>query len=266
MTYITLKVCGRETERTVMTERHKTNQRIRRSLMKKKMVLFFLCMMLAVLGISGQEANAQLKPGDPIVIAVPTPLGSINGRGNWMAIQMAVDEINAKGGVKVGKTMHPMKAYAIDTRDHEPEIPVHDALNAVEKIILEKKPHAIVSGAFRSEVLLASMDLIARYKIPYFATIAMTPMLQKKVLEDYEKYKYMFRTCISVPHFIMYLSNILEFLKKEFGYSRVHIVVQDVLWTQGSGKAIEKWCKDKGFFSVPDEDKSRKSTGDCAHF
>jgi ABC-type branched-subunit amino acid transport system substrate-binding protein len=110
MTYITLKVCGRETERTVMTERHKTNQRIRRSLMKKKMVLFFLCMMLAVLGISGQEANAQLKPGDPIVIAVPTPLGSINGRGNWMAIQMAVDEINAKGGVKVGKPMHPMKA------------------------------------------------------------------------------------------------------------------------------------------------------------
>lgn len=212
--------------------------------MEKKISLFILFLMLVVLVISGQKANAQLKPGDPIVIGVPTPLGSINGRGNWISIQMAVDEINAKGGVKVGKTTHSLKAYAIDTRDHEPGIPVHDALNAIEKIILERKPHALLSGAFRSEVLLSSLDLITKYKIPHFVTIAQTPLLQKKVLEDYERYKYNFRTCISVPYFIMFLTKNLEFLNKEFGFNRAHIIVQNVLWTTGTGRAAEKWCKE----------------------
>jgi branched-chain amino acid transport system substrate-binding protein len=70
-----------------------------------------------------------------------------------MAIQMAVEEINAKGGVQVGATKHLLRAYSIDTREHEPGIPVHDALTAAEKLILERKPHAIALGNFRSEVL-----------------------------------------------------------------------------------------------------------------
>jgi branched-chain amino acid transport system substrate-binding protein len=44
-----------------------------------------------------------------------------------MAIQMAVEEINAKGGVQAGNTKHKLEAYSIDTREHEPGIPVQDA-------------------------------------------------------------------------------------------------------------------------------------------
>src|SRR5512143_87848 len=87
------------------------------------------------------SAVAQLKPGEPIVIGVPTALGSIEGRDGWMAIQMAVEEINAKGGVQIGGAKHQLKAFSIDTREHEPGIPVQDALTATEKLILEKKPH-----------------------------------------------------------------------------------------------------------------------------
>src|SRR5512147_1110922 len=115
-------------------------------------------------------AYSQLKTGEPIVIGVPTALGSIEGRDGWMAIQMAVDEINAKGGVQVGGEKHQLKAYSIDTREHEPGIPVQDALTATEKLILERKPHAIALGNFRSEVLLASMDLMAKYKLPYICS------------------------------------------------------------------------------------------------
>ena len=169
-------------------------------MMRKKGLLSFALLLLAVFIGFPFSAVAQLKFLEPIVIGVPTALGSIEGRDGWMAIQMAVEEINAKGGVKVGGYEHALMAYSIDTREHEPGIPVHDALTAAEKLILEKKPHAIALGNFRSEVLLSTMDLISKYKLPYVCSIAMTPLMQKKVLDDYEKYKYIFRNCLNAPY------------------------------------------------------------------
>jgi branched-chain amino acid transport system substrate-binding protein len=124
---------------------------------------------------------------------------------------------------------------------------VHDALTAVEKLILEKKPHAIAVGAFRSEVLLATMDLISRYKLPYICSIAMSPLYQKKISEEYNKYKFCFRNGINSPYYVMYLQGVMEFLKKEFGFNKAYIVVQDVLWAKATGQGLEKWYKEKSW-------------------
>ncbi|MGQ9636196.1 MAG: ABC transporter substrate-binding protein [Thermodesulfobacteriota bacterium] len=207
-----------------------------------------LIFMMAMVGmIFPCIAYAQLKAGDPIVIGVPTALGSIEGRDGWMAIQMAIEEINAKGGVQVGPNKHLLKAYSIDTREHEPGIPVHDALTAAEKLILERKPHAIALGNFRSEVLLSTMDLISKYKLPYICSIAMTPLMQKKVTEEYDKYKYIFRNCLNAPYLSMYLSGVMGFIRKEFGFNRAYIITQDVLWAKGTGAGLEKWFKENGW-------------------
>jgi len=184
---------------------------------------------------------------EPIVIGVPTALGSIEGADAWRCVQMAVEEINAKGGVTVGGVKRPLKAYSIDTREHEPGIPVHDALTAVEKLILEKKPHAIVVGAFRSEVLLASMDLIAKYKLPYICSIAMTPAFQKKIVENYDKYKYMFRNCLNAIYLVKYLGGVMGFLNTEFGFNKAYIVVQDVLWAKATGGGLQKGLEKQGW-------------------
>jgi branched-chain amino acid transport system substrate-binding protein len=214
--------------------------------MRKGIFLSFGFIVLAVL-IFPLVAHSQLKPGDPIVIGVPTALGSIEGRDGWMAIQMAVEEINAKGGVQVGATKHLLRAYSIDTREHEPGIPVHDALTAAEKLILERKPHAIALGNFRSEVLLSSMDLMSKYKLPYICSIAMTPLMQKKVTEEYDKYKYIFRNAINAPYLAMYLSGVMGFTKKEYGFNKAYIITQDVLWAKGTGGGLEKWFKENGW-------------------
>jgi len=211
--------------------------------MEKRVFLIFLFFVLAVLPGFSHTASAQLKPGDPIVIGVPTALGAIEGRDGWMAIQMAVEEINAKGGVQVGSTKHLLKAYSIDTREHEPGIPVHDALTAAEKLILERKPHAIALGNFRSEVLLSSMDLISKYRLPYVCSIAMTPLMQKKVTEEYEKYKYIFRNCLNAPYLGMYLGGVMGLIRKDFNFNKAYIITQDVLWAKATGGGVEKWFK-----------------------
>ncbi len=215
--------------------------------MKKRTLLGLLVFAFVGFILSPYSAHSQLKPGEPIVLGVPTALGSIEGRDGWMAITMARDEINAKGGVLVGKTRHKIEVYSIDTREHEPGIPVHDALTAAEKLILEKKPHAIVLGNFRSEVLLSSMDLISKYKLPYICSIAMTPLMQKKVLEEYEKYKYIFRNCLNAPYLAMYLGGVMGFIKKEFGFNKAYIITQDVLWAKATGGGLEKWFKENGW-------------------
>jgi branched-chain amino acid transport system substrate-binding protein len=215
--------------------------------MNKRIFIVFGILVLTILFVVPNYAVAQLKPGDPIVIGVPTALGSIEGRDGWMAIQMARDEINAKGGVQVGKTKHKIEVYSIDTREHEPGIPVQDALTATEKLILEKKPHAIALGNFRSEVLLASMDLMSKYKLPYICSIAMTPLFQKKIADEYDKYKYCFRNALNAPYLVMYLQGVMGFVKKEFNFSKAYIIVQDTLWAQGTGKGLEKWYKENGW-------------------
>ncbi len=215
--------------------------------MKKSVLSVLIGFAITVFIGTSQNAVAQLKPGEPIVFGVPTALGSIEGRDGWMAIQMARDEINAKGGIQVGKAKHKLEVYSIDTREHEPGIPVHDALTAAEKLILEKKPHAIVLGNFRSEVLLASMDLISKYKLPYICSIAMSPLMQKKVTDEYNKYKYIFRNCMNAPYLAMYLGGIMGFVKKEFAFNKAFIITQDVLWAKGTGAGVEKWYKENGW-------------------
>ncbi len=46
---------------------------------------------------------------EPIVIGVPTSLGFLEGKESHKAVQLAVSEINAKGGVNVGGTKKPFK-------------------------------------------------------------------------------------------------------------------------------------------------------------
>lgn len=184
----------------------------------------------------------------PIIIGVPTGLGSIEGRDSWRAVQLAVYEINKRGGIKLRDGYHPIKAFSVDTRGAEAGVPVYDALMAVERLILERKPTAIVVGASRSEVLLASMDLIAKYKIPYICTIALTPDFETKMKQDHSKYRYMFRLSIDARCVISYFKNLLKLLNQDYHVKKsAYIIVQDILWARETGKSLEIWLRKNGW-------------------
>ncbi len=52
---------------------------------------------------------------------------------------LAMEEINAAGGVRIGGQNRPIKLEIVDTRDEEPGVPTSEVLLAIEKLILEKK-------------------------------------------------------------------------------------------------------------------------------
>ena len=163
-------------------------------------------------------------------------------------IKLAVEEINAAGGVNVGGKKRPFQAEVIDTRDLEAGVPVSEALLAVEKLILEKKADFIVGGPVRSEAALAAMDLLNKHKkVSILTTGVLTPAYHKKVEENYEKYKYCFRISshvgVMANEFITFLGD----LKKGHGFNKVYIMVQDVEHARKGGEVMKKMLGDKGW-------------------
>jgi len=191
-----------------------------------------------------------LQAADPIILGVPTSLYTPFGRGCLKATELAVDEINKAGGVQVGKVKRPFKVEVSDTRGGEPGTPVHDALMAYEKLITGKKPNAIVVGAFRSEVLIASMDLVAKYKVPQLGTIAQTPGFQKKFAKDPKKYKYLFRVTTDALIPGTYIAAAMGILHKEFGLDKVLYIYQDTLWAKAFAGLMKKLCGKQGWKDV----------------
>ena len=187
---------------------------------------------------------------DPIVIGVPTSTGFVEGKEGLAIVEMAVADINAKGGVKVGSEKRMLKVESIDIRDAAPGVPVPEALMGIEKLILEKKPAALLIGPFRSEALLAAMDILAKYKVPMLGTIAMAPGSEDKIKADPEKYKYVFRTCLNARHLVKYLVGIMAFVNKEFGFNKVFIMNQDVGWTRATADLMVKTYFEKTGWTV----------------
>ncbi len=129
----------------------------------------------------------------PIIIGGPLATAFLYGWDAERGMQLAVDEINASGGVKVGNEKRPFKLEVIDTRDLEPGVPTSDALLALEKLILEKKADFIVGGPVRSEAALAAMPLLSKYKkISILTTGSLTPAYSDTVAKNPDKYRYLF--------------------------------------------------------------------------
>jgi branched-chain amino acid transport system substrate-binding protein len=189
-----------------------------------------------ILSISVQSVFAAA----PIVLGVPTSTGFLEGKEALKAVELAVEEINARGGVTVGGEKRPFSVESIDIRDAAPGVPVPEALLGLEKIILDKKPAALLVGPFRSEALMAGMDIIAKYKVPMIGTVAMSPASEDKVKEDPAKYKYIFRTCLNAKYLVKYLAGTMGFINKQFGFTKVYIMYQDVAWARKTAEIISE--------------------------
>ena len=199
---------------------------------------------LIVLGSPLPSVGAE----KPIVIGAPLSTAFLYGWDAERGAKLAVDEINAAGGVAVGSAKRPFKVEVIDTRDLEPGVPVSEALLALEKLILDKKADFIVGGPIRSEAALAAMDLLSKYrKVSILTTGALTPLYSKKVEENYKKYRYCFRNSSHSGVMMTEFITLLEDQRKSYGFSKAYIMVQDVEHARKGGEFMKKALGDKGW-------------------
>jgi branched-chain amino acid transport system substrate-binding protein len=205
-----------------------------------------IVMLLAIMVILPTSSALAAKP---IVLGCPLSTAFLYGWDAERAITLAVEEINAAGGVNVAGEKRPFKVEVIDTRDLEPGVPVSEALLVVERLILGKKADFIIGGPVRSEAAMAAMDLLSKYKkVSILTTGVLTPKYHRRVAKEYDKFKYCFR--ITGEAVWMVTGEIIPCLVdigKRFQVDRLFIMIQDVAHARGGGGLIAKIMAKKGW-------------------
>jgi branched-chain amino acid transport system substrate-binding protein len=192
---------------------------------------------------------APAVAAEPIVIGAPLSTAFLYGWDAERGMKLAVEEINAAGGVKVGDAKRPLKLEVIDTRDLEPGVPVSEALLAMEKLILQKDADFIVGGPVRSEAALAAMPLLSKYKkVSILTTGSLTPKYHAMVAKHPEQFKYCFRISGEAKWMVMgELVPCLMNIGKQFDLKKLYIMVQDVAHARAGGKILQKVMAKKGW-------------------
>jgi len=204
-----------------------------------------IVMLLAVLIILPTSSALAAKP---IVLGCPLSTAFLYGWDAERGIKLAVEEINAKGGVTVGGEKRLFKVEVIDTRDLEPGVPVSEALLAVEKLILDKKSDFILGGPVRSEAALATMSLLSKYKkISILSTGVLTPKYHALVAKQYDKYKYCFRIHGEAVQLVGEMFMNFTELKEKYGFNNLFIIAQDVSHARGAAEVMNKVALKKGW-------------------
>ncbi|MBW2486709.1 MAG: ABC transporter substrate-binding protein [Deltaproteobacteria bacterium] len=214
-------------------------------MIEKKMKLFMIFFLGIFLVLPG---NTALAAEQPIVVGAPLSTAFLYGWGPERAFTLAIEEINADGGVNVGGKKRPFKLEVIDTRDLEPGVPVSEALLAVEKLILDKKADFIVGGPVRSEAALAAMPLLSKYKkVSILTTGVLTPKYHAMVAENYDKYKYCFRIHGEAKNLVGEMFANFTELKEKYGFNNLFIIAQDVSHARGAAEVMNSVATKKGW-------------------
>jgi branched-chain amino acid transport system substrate-binding protein len=208
----------------------------------RNLVMVLLVALVVVL--PGAHAWAQ----KPIILGCPLSTAFLYGWDAERGATLAIEEINANGGVDVGGKKRPLKIEVIDTRDLEPGVPVSEALLAVEKLILDKKADFLVGGPVRSEAALAAMPLLSKYKkVSILTTGVLTPKYHAMVAKEYDKFKYCFRIHGEAGNLVKEIFANFDELKQKYGFNNLFIIAQDVSHARGAAEIIQKVATKKGW-------------------
>jgi branched-chain amino acid transport system substrate-binding protein len=184
-----------------------------------------------------------------IKIGVIGPMNFVQGKGHWNGAIMAAEEINAKGGVQVGKEKRKIELVKADSNEF---LNVTDATNAMERLMTQDKVDFVVGG-FRTEAVLPMQDIAMDYKKIFMGCGAATKSLCDRVAENYGRYKYWFRSTPFNDHYLVrtsfaHLGMAGAAIKNELKVPvKCAIVGEKATWVEGMIKAAEATIPKMGF-------------------
>ncbi|MFD1512348.1 ABC transporter substrate-binding protein [Halomarina rubra] len=105
----------------------------------------------------------------------------------------------------------------------------------------------LTTGIFTSEVLLAVLDDISSQQTVHMTTGAATPEASARVNEDYENYKYHFRTGpLNAYQLGVNMVDFLSAKQSDLGWESVAVLVEDYEWTKPVSQALDDNLSDSG--------------------
>jgi branched-chain amino acid transport system substrate-binding protein len=178
----------------------------------------------------------------PIRIGVNTAIQVQVGRDAIDSVKMAIDEINAQGGV-LGRKLEMIVADEGEAATEGPKV----GIAAVNKLTSEDHVDVLIGG-YDSGVTLGELPHISRAKTIFLGIGSASPSITQKVKDDYEHYKYIFRVhpINSARQSQALISFITGKLKGELGYKKISIIGENAKWVQDMVPNIKKGAEAAG--------------------
>ena len=205
-------------------------------MMKKKLFVPLVMLALAFLFLLTPVYGAPASE-KPIKIGIIGPMDMRTGNHMFITAQMAAEQINASGGIKIGKTKRPVELVKITSNEFKK---VTDAIAAAERAITADKVDFLIGGVV-AEAVAAIQDIAADNKTIYInsAYFVSKPYIDR-MEKDYARYKYCFSTAgleaADIAKVHLGLVDVVNTAVKKTGVSKVR-VAQMVEKTAG-GDAI----------------------------
>ncbi|HXN56019.1 MAG TPA: ABC transporter substrate-binding protein [Myxococcales bacterium] len=199
-------------------------------------------LLAAIFGLPASAAPpAAPAAGQPLRIGIPTPIQLQVGRDTQDAAALAIEEINAKGGV-LGRKLQMVVA-------DETESP-EQGISAIKKLTDEKVD--VLVGGYTSGVTLAELPHISAAKTIYLGVGAASPAITAKVKQDYPNYKYIFRANPLNSRWLAaaVVDFVVNCLGKEKGLKKIAIAGESAKWVQDLVPVLKKGIVDGGL-TVP---------------
>jgi branched-chain amino acid transport system substrate-binding protein len=201
--------------------------------MKRTVLLICLSVVLiaALLLVGGALGCAPpAEEKEPVVVGFIGDLSADWGLSGVRSMQIAVDEINAAGGILGGRQL---KLVQGDTRSDPTEaIKAYDYLNEVEHCDF------IISSDI-DDCALAWLPRVAEYKTPTMDTWTSAIGMIEKVRDDYENYKsyFMFNVCDYMMGYGMI--DFSQTLKDQMGWNTCVLFQEDTAYAAGVADFVE---------------------------
>lgn len=175
--------------------------------------------------------------GQPIGIGVISELSSIDGGAVPKGAQMAVDAINAKGGV-LGR---PLQLVVFD--DHFSST---DAVRAFQRLVSQNKVVAVIAS-YVSEVVLSLEPWAARLKTVLFTPGAAADEISEEVHKAYNRNKYTFHGWLNSFYWAKSAADSAhDLLVEQLHMKSCVIMSEDAAWTSSLDATYLKFLPTAG--------------------
>lgn len=185
-------------------------------------------------------ACQQSKPGRIGIITALTGSQQAFGQAHDRGFEMALEEINAAGGV-LGKPLEIVK--------YDDQSKADSAAQGVAKLVDQDKVSALI-GSYSSESTKAIVPLVARHGVP----LLMPTATADNVLENTQGWS--FRLCSGATD---YANGMVSFWKEAGTPKSVAIVSENTNFGQANGAAMKKAATEAAIPIVADESYTAKS-------
>jgi len=159
-----------------------------------KKYIFLLVAALLVLGLvlpgcgGGQQEEEEEE--NFITFAVCGPMTDVQGINHWNGATMAMEELNAAGGVDIGGTKYTVKLVKVETYE---SIEGESGDRASANLLAVIDDVDFVIGGFRTEVVQVYREVAMDAGKIFMDCGAATDSLTFSVVSNYDKYKYWFK-------------------------------------------------------------------------